>query len=359
MLFRLRKLSWCVTVVVVSDDPAFLATVAKRSFRHPLLAWPTRLLGVTRLPLMALHDLHRTFAQRNAMMITVDSTPASPRCSVYIHVPYSLPGSRPLMVATWTPKRGLTLTTHLQLFPDKFNKFLQRPSLVVTSEQFASHRLVMVDDPMAPGGKRVTFVGTMEKFINYLSTALNFTYTYVRPPDGGWGNKQGDGSFSGMVGVVSREEADIGLGPFSISAPRAEVVDFTYPITLHYLKLLAALGDHEVDPWGFLLPLAPLVWLGHLDGAAGGAHHDVPVAFSHLSQTSFSNHDYIQRFQHSSYIATTRYHCGRKVAVEAAGVGGVDDDDVGVNTELRRQPHVPPGRKTHPSTLPEPPGSIA
>ncbi|XP_071533007.1 glutamate receptor U1-like, partial [Panulirus ornatus] len=152
----------------------------------------------------------------------------------------------------------------IQLFPDKFTKFLQRPSLVVTSEQFASHRLVMVDDPMAPGGKRVTFVGTMEKFINYLSTALNFTYTYVRPPDGAWGTRQSDGSWPGMVGVVVREEADIGLGPFTISAPRAEVVDFTYPITLHYLKLLAALGDHEVDPWGFLLPLAPLVWLAIL-----------------------------------------------------------------------------------------------
>ncbi|XP_071535585.1 probable glutamate receptor [Panulirus ornatus] len=257
---KLRQMSWCVTVVVVSDDPAFLTAFAKLSLKGRLLVWSGRLLIVTRLPILALHDLHRTFAERNAMLIIVDDTPASHRCSMYLHLPYSLPGSQPLLVASWTPHRGLALTTHLPLFPDKFSKFLQSPNLMVASEAFVSHRPVIIKDPKAPGGKRLTFVGLMEKFINYISQGINFTYTYVRPSDGTWGTKKDDGSWSGMMGMVSREEVDVSVGPLTVSLLRAEVVDFTYPLTIQNMKLLAGLGNPEVDPWGFLMPLRPLVW---------------------------------------------------------------------------------------------------
>ena len=39
---------------------------------------------------------------------------------------------------------------------------------------------------------------------------MNFTYDLTKPPDGQWGAIQPDGSWSGMVGMLVREEIDVG-----------------------------------------------------------------------------------------------------------------------------------------------------
>lgn len=56
------------------------------------------------------------------------------------------------------------------------------------------------------------------------------------------------------------QDVDMGIGLFSVTALRAEVVDFTYPVTFESSKIVGSRGIPEVDPWGFLLPLSPLVW---------------------------------------------------------------------------------------------------
>lgn len=60
------------------------------------------------------------------------------------------------------------------------------------------------------------------------------------------------------------QEVDIGLGPFSVNAARYEKLDFTEPIITDYLRILARKGSPEVDPWGFLFPLSPVVWVTFL-----------------------------------------------------------------------------------------------
>ena len=39
---------------------------------------------------------------------------------------------------------------------------------------------------------------------------MNFTYTLIKPPDGQWGAIQPDGSWSGLVGMLIRQEIDMG-----------------------------------------------------------------------------------------------------------------------------------------------------
>lgn len=46
-----------------------------------------------------------------------------------------------------------------------------------------------------------------------------------------------------------------------MSAVRAEAVDFSVPILIDYARILAGRGSPEVDPWGFMLPLTPMVWM--------------------------------------------------------------------------------------------------
>ncbi|KAK3878145.1 hypothetical protein Pcinc_017206 [Petrolisthes cinctipes] len=62
--------------------------------------------------------------------------------------------------------------------------------------------------------------------------------------------------------MVKRNEADIALGPFGLTATRAEVVHFSQPIMIDYYRILVKRGRPKANPWGFLFPLAPYVWLG-------------------------------------------------------------------------------------------------
>ncbi|XP_042233712.1 uncharacterized protein LOC121873900 [Homarus americanus] len=162
---RLRQVSWCVTVVVVSDDPAFLAAFAEWSLKGRLLVWPTRLLVVTRLPLPELHYLHKLLSTTNSMLLMVQDTSGKFRCSVYMYLPYSSPEDRALSLASWTPRRGLTLATHLPLFPDKYTRFLERPTLAVATE--ALHSIEV--KKKGRDGEHT------DNMVDYLGKALNFT----------------------------------------------------------------------------------------------------------------------------------------------------------------------------------------
>lgn len=75
---QVRRASRCVAVLAVSDEPSFLTAWSKLALDGGLLAWPTMLLALTRLPLPRLTHLHATFWKVNALLITCDGV-TSPR----------------------------------------------------------------------------------------------------------------------------------------------------------------------------------------------------------------------------------------------------------------------------------------
>ncbi|XP_069168767.1 probable glutamate receptor isoform X1 [Procambarus clarkii] len=172
------------------------------------------------------------------------------RCRLYVYLPYTSREDLPVLLATWTPQRGFVLVSSLPFFPDKYTKFLRRPQLSVTTEALNSREVTKVKKNE----------GSKDYMMDYLSQGLNFTYKYVIPADGSFGSKQDDGSWSGMVGMVSREEAEFAVGLFGMTESRTEVIDFTWPVTIQYSMIMGARGRPVVDPWGFVLPLEPLVW---------------------------------------------------------------------------------------------------
>ena len=52
--------------------------------------------------------------------------------------------------------------------------------------------------------------GTFVEIFQELSEMLNFSYTVSTPPDGQWGSKKDDGTWSGMVGQLETKIVDIG-----------------------------------------------------------------------------------------------------------------------------------------------------
>ncbi|KAG7162386.1 Glutamate receptor U1-like 8, partial [Homarus americanus] len=247
-------------MVVVSDDPVFLAAFAEWSIQGRLLVWSTRLLVVTRLPLPELHHLHKLLSMTNSMLLVVDDT-KSHRHVLYTHVPYSQEDISIIQLAFWNGRRGLILSTSLSLFPEKFLKFIHRPTLTVAMVRSVLHQPVLKDDAEAPGGKKLYFTGPLASMLEYIATSLNMSYTFVEPSDLSYGIKKADGTWSGMVGMVTRKEADLAVGFFGMSASRSEAVEFMYPLGIEGLKIMASSGKTEVDSWGFLLPLKFAVWM--------------------------------------------------------------------------------------------------
>lgn len=54
-----------------------------------------------------------------------------------------------------------------------------------------------------------------------------FSYTMIPSVDGSWGVAQEDGTFNGMIGMILRGEAELGVSDFFITAGRGRVIDFS------------------------------------------------------------------------------------------------------------------------------------
>ncbi|XP_064101712.1 uncharacterized protein LOC135212196 [Macrobrachium nipponense] len=90
-------------------------------------------------------------------------------------------------------------------------------------------------------GKTLFRYGLDIAVIEALAGAMNFSVNYVEPPEGErWGEAAADGSVTGMIGIVSRNEADIGVGTLFISISREDYIDYTDPFT------------SEGDPFDFI-----------------------------------------------------------------------------------------------------------
>ncbi|KAK8384922.1 hypothetical protein O3P69_014469 [Scylla paramamosain] len=94
-------------------------------------------------------------------------------------------------------------------------------------------------------------------------------YRYVLSPDRTFGTKIPDGSWTGMMGMVVREEVHFAAGPFMLSPERAAAGDYTVAVWNGDVRIVSGLGGLQIDPWGFMLPFTPLVWEGALTALLG------------------------------------------------------------------------------------------
>ena len=105
-------------------------------------------------------------------------------------------------VGKWTTFEGLKFTnTH---------KWVRRSNLLGYNFKFTS----LVSAPYttkieldSTTGK-YNLEGSFADFLNLSAQTLNFTYSYIPPPDGAWGILQDDGSWNGMIGLLHKREVD-------------------------------------------------------------------------------------------------------------------------------------------------------
>ncbi|XP_076465417.1 glutamate receptor ionotropic, delta-1-like [Babylonia areolata] len=77
---------------------------------------------------------------------------------------------------------------------------------------------------------RVYYEGVSIDLLNELSVRANFTYTLLHaPPDGSFGQELDNGEWDGPIGMLTRQEADLAVGYFSLTSERKAVADATSP----------------------------------------------------------------------------------------------------------------------------------
>ncbi|RUS85248.1 hypothetical protein EGW08_007009 [Elysia chlorotica] len=98
---------------------------------------------------------------------------------------------------------------------------------------------------VGPDGN-VTFSGFCVDMAAELSRTLNFTIRYTEPPDGYWGNDEGNGTWNGMVGQV---EVDMVVAPMGITEAREAVIDFTSPFFYDDSAVILKKPDPNASKW--------------------------------------------------------------------------------------------------------------
>ncbi|XP_067141322.1 glutamate receptor ionotropic, kainate 5-like [Centruroides vittatus] len=84
----------------------------------------------------------------------------------------------------------------------------------------------------------------------------------VSPDDRQWGTPLPNGSFTGIIGMLEKNEADIGLGPFTPTYQRSRVASFTKSFTRVYLTILGG-GNNMKKPnlFSYILTFGWEIWL--------------------------------------------------------------------------------------------------
>uniref|UniRef100_A0A1I8I359 Glutamate receptor n=1 Tax=Macrostomum lignano TaxID=282301 RepID=A0A1I8I359_9PLAT len=89
-----------------------------------------------------------------------------------------------------------------------------------------------------------TFTGYSVEMLQGIAERMNFDYRLVEQPDGAYGVMLANGSWNGMMGALERgsstqfnpgfptrcQDADMAIGPITITAQREQVADFSVPI---------------------------------------------------------------------------------------------------------------------------------
>jgi hypothetical protein len=101
----------------------------------------------------------------------------------------------------------------------------------------ALENLIRTKDVKYGNSSESRISGVLGDFLMVLSKTLNFKFGLHKPADGKWGGREKSRKlgWNGMIGDIAEGLAEFGIGAFTISAARSEVVQFSIG-NLEYVK---------------------------------------------------------------------------------------------------------------------------
>lgn len=103
--------------------------------------------------------------------------------------------------------------------------------------------------------------GLSMDLMSLVSRELGFRYDLYLVKDGLFGKRNGS-TWNGIMGELVSSRAQLAFAPLSVSARRAEVVDFTTPYFFSGVSFLTAPKlKSEISLFAFLFPFSPELWI--------------------------------------------------------------------------------------------------
>ena len=95
-----------------------------------------------------------------------------------------------------------------------------------------------------------------------LQRTLGWNFKLALSPERTWGILQEDGeTWIGMIGMLQRKEADMGLSTFSITAARSKAADFSPAIDIEKCALFVIHPGIGIDWQPYVKEFSNMVWL--------------------------------------------------------------------------------------------------
>ncbi|XP_046375530.1 glutamate receptor 1-like [Haliotis rufescens] len=100
----------------------------------------------------------------------------------------------------------------------------------------------------------VSYGGLCIQLLQELAKQLNFSFTLLEPGDREW-SRVLNGSWTGLVKLLTNEEVDLVVAPMAVSKSRSTVIDFTTPYFYVQSALIIGKQDPNINKWLTLLAL--------------------------------------------------------------------------------------------------------
>lgn len=110
-------------------------------------------------------------------------------------------------------------------------------------------------------GSLIISGGLEAEYVKTLSTSLRFNVEVLYPEDGEWGRELPNGSWTGLVGMVLRNESDIALGGIAVTEKRFKIISYSVPYRFTYLTFATNLPRQLPRFTTFLYPFTIHLWI--------------------------------------------------------------------------------------------------
>ncbi|GFR01075.1 probable glutamate receptor [Trichonephila clavata] len=110
-------------------------------------------------------------------------------------------------------------------------------------------------------GSLYGFGGSDFHLLQMLSKHVPFSYELMIRTDYAFGSIDKNGEWTGMIGMLKRNEADLAIGWLSNTYERQTVVDFSFPYLIDANVFVTAAPKILQRDYPFINPFQPLVWI--------------------------------------------------------------------------------------------------
>ncbi|XP_071085110.1 glutamate receptor 2-like isoform X1 [Haliotis cracherodii] len=106
------------------------------------------------------------------------------------------------------------------------------------------------------------FEGIIVDILDEVARRCNFSYTLDLVKDNTWGRRRQDGTWTGMIGEVINNEADIAAAPLVIMSGRSRFIRYTQPYMSSGIRILYTKPSDWLASHAFLFLLKPFsLWM--------------------------------------------------------------------------------------------------